>query len=203
MPYDDNDSGHYEAVPDNNDGHNHTDLNSESFYENPDAIRPHRSYSESLGVRGSHGYPFPKRSISCNESDAACMRERTEMFSQQSKRVGPNDHGGVLNHLDLMKSSNLSRQIAANAAEVAAHFQRKDESSEKWRPPVAKKNFFSPTSPVKSIDFEKLWKQMENPRNGFDNEFLDENYKVMEQVNERNDSFLSQIQRQRSSMKRR
>lgn len=200
VPYDDNDSGHYEAVSDNNDGHNHTDLNSESFYENPDAIRPHRSYSESTGVRGSHGYPFPKRSISCNENET-CIRERTDMFLQQSKRVGAHDNRGVLNHLDLIKPSDLSRQIAANAAEVAAHFQRKDENSEKWRPPVAKKNFFSPTSPVKSIDFDKLWRQMENPRNGLDNEFLDEQYKVMEEANERNNSLLSQIQRQRSFMK--
>lgn len=199
VPYDDNDSGHYEAVP--YDGN--ADLNSERFYENPQfmnmSIRPQRSNSESVSVR-SHGVHFPKRSISYESENS--MADRTDVSLQHLKRLGLHDNRTALRGLDLMKTTELSAQIAANAAEVAAHFQKKDESHEKWRPPVAKKNYFSPpTSPGRSANFDKLWKQMENPRKGVDNEFLDENYKVAGEVNEPQNSLLSQIQRRRSSMK--
>ena len=122
------------------------------------------------------------------------------MMGQHSRRTGLLDNRGMLKSLDVMKSTELSAQIAANAAEVAAHFQRKDESHEKWRPPVAKKTYLSTTSPVKSTDRDRQCKQMENPRKGIDNEFLDENYKVTDGVSERQNSLLSQIQRQRSVM---
>ena len=201
VPYDDNDSGHYEAV---NDG-----SNIEGYYEYPNETlisspKQHRSNSESLGVRAHPGHQFAKRSISFNDSETAM----SEWTVQQLKRTGIHD-GRVnpMKGLDLIKTSELSAQIAANAAEVAAHFQKKEETqtTEKWRPPVAKKNFFSPpTSPVKSPGLEKTWRQMENPRRGVDNEFLDESYTLTDSAakeNQQQQSFLGQIQRQRSSMK--
>ena len=203
VPYDDNDSGHYEAVvpyepdmPGDPDG----------YYENPQCISPHvkayRSNSESMASR-MHGAHL-KRSISYNDAE---RYDRNDIAVQHLRRVAFQDPRSPAKGLDF--KSDLSAQIAANAAEVAAHFQRKDDrddmpaSPDKWRPPVAKKNYFSPpTSPSRSPNANKFFKQMENPRRGFDNEFLDDNYKVRDiSRNEPPNSFLSQIQRRRSSMK--
>lgn len=203
VQYDDNDSGHYEAVVPYEPG---THGDPEGHYENPQYVSPHvkayRSNSESIAPR-KHGVHFAKRSISYNEAER--FMDRSDIAVQHLRRVGFNDPRGVMKGLDLMKTD-LSAQIAANAAEVAAHFQRKDEkldeTPEKWRPPVAKKNYFSPpTSPTRLRNFDKHCKQMEKPRRGVDNEFLDDNYKVCEPLNEPPNSFLSLIQRRRSCMK--
>lgn len=205
VPYDDNDSGHYEAVVPYEPG-GLGDL--EGYYENPQCVFPHakthRSNSETLAPR-THGVRFAKRSISYSETERF---EQSDLNMQHLKRIGYQDSRAI-------GKTDLSAQIAANAAKVAAHFQRKDDkelmdTSDKWRPPVAKKNYFSPptspvsshASPVRSTNFDKVWKQMENPRQGIDNEFLDDNYKISESVIDTSpNSFLSQIQRRRSCMK--
>lgn len=204
VPYDDNDSGHYEAVVPYEPG---TPGDPEGHYENPQYVSPHlkahRSNSESMTSR-MHGVHFAKRSISYNEAER--FDHRNDLTVQHLRRVGFQDPRAVGKGLDF--KTDLSAQIAANAAEVAAHFQRKDDKDDvlgspgKWRPPVAKKNYFSPpTSPAQVRHFDKCFQQMENPRRGLDNEFLDESYKICDNSTERSDSFLSQIQRRRSSMK--
>ena len=204
VPYDDNDSGHYEAVVPYEPG---TVGDPEGHYENPQYVTPHlkahRSNSESMTSR-MHGVHFAKRSISYNETERF---DRNDLSVQYLKRVGFQDPRAIGKGLDF--KTDLSAQIAANAAEVAAHFQRRDSDKDdsptspgKWRPPVAKKNYFSPpTSPTQSRHFDKCFQQMENPRRGLDNEFLDESYKICDNSTEPSDSFLSQIQRRRSSMK--
>jgi hypothetical protein len=202
VPYDDNDSGHYEAVVPYEPG---MPGDPDGYYENPQYVTPHikmhRSNSESLTSR-VYGHQF-KRSISYNETERV---DRNEITVQHLRRVGFQDPRTPTKGLDF--KTDLSAQIAANAAEVAAHFQRKDElddsptSPGKWRPPVAKKNYFSPpTSPSRSPNSDKFWKQMENPRRGKDNEFLDDSYNVRNINSEMPNSFLSQIQQRRSSMK--
>ena len=222
VQYDDNDSGHYEAVVPYEPG---TTADPEGHYENPLFVSPHgktqRSNSETMTPR-VHGVHFAKRSISYNESERL---DKNNITVQHLRRVGFHDPRGVGKGLDF--STDLSAQIAANAAEVAAHFQRKEDSDdtpaspEKWRPPVAKKNYFSPptsptrspncasptrspncASPTRSRNFDKFWREMENPRRGVDNEFLDDSYKVCNtSSSESPNSFLSQIQQRRSSMK--
>ncbi|CAB4033699.1 MTSS1 isoform X1 [Paramuricea clavata] len=201
VPYDDNDSGHYEAVVPYEPG---TPGDPDGYYENPQYVSPHvktyRSNSESMTSR-VHGVHFQKRSMSYNEAERF---DRNDIAVQHLRRVAFQDPR--VKCFDL--KTDLSAQIAANAAEVAAHFQRKDDKDDspvspgKWRPPVAKKNYFSPpTSPNHSPNFDQFWRQMENPRRGVDNEFLDDNYKARDPSTETTNSFLSQIQRQRSSMK--
>ena len=197
VPYDDNDSGHYEAVVPYEPG---MPGDPEGYYENPQYVTPniktYRSNSESFSSR-VHGLQL-KRSISYDTERS----HRNDITVQHLRRVGFQDPRSPGKGLD------LSAQIAANAAEVAAHFQRKDDKDDiptspgKWRPPVAKKNYFSPpTSPSRSPNSDKFWKQMENPRRGLDNEFLDDSYSVRNINSETSNSFLSQIQRQRSCMK--
>lgn len=163
VQYDDNDSGHYEAVVPYEPG-NLGDM--EGYYESPQYIMPNMKIQRSNSeiIEGSRHPSFlSRRSISVNENESLEPNDKTIQHIRRIPRQDP--HAKMVDF-----KTDLSALIAENAAELAKHFQRKDD------------------------------KQMENPRRGFDNEFLDESYKVNED-NFEPSSFLAQIQRRRSTMK--